>query len=186
MLRSDLIPQKDFHKGYWHRSNTSNWYYFKEEERSYSIPENFNYKTVDEDLREIVFDAHQKGFFTTPSCSGHNFSETYFSLLFDKIKEEEYLINTTGLELNNIETNAKLLYLDQKYIFKYSKKEFIKKIIPYHKVGILGIQGNFSYINSRDNYTVFFEDGITFFQVSDKHTDNWKTLHRHLSSIWDS
>ena len=186
MFRSDLIPHKDFHKGYWYGSSISNWYYFKESERDYNLKEFFNYEAVDQPIRSLVGDLHSRGINTTPSCSGHNYTESYFSDLYDKIKLEEVIINTEGLDLVNIETFQQIVFYDKDYEFKYSKQEFIDKIIPYHKVGILGIQENFSYIKSNDNYTVFYQDGITFFQVHDNHENSWKTLQRQLLSIWDS
>ena len=53
MFRTDLISHTDFHKGFWYKSNYSNWYYFKEQERDYNL-NNLDYSTVDKDLLPLV------------------------------------------------------------------------------------------------------------------------------------
>ena len=67
MLRSDLVPHTDFHRGYWYKSNLSDWYYFKESKRDFTITEKFRYDLVDEDILPLVKALHSHDIPTTPS-----------------------------------------------------------------------------------------------------------------------
>ena len=185
MFRTDLVPHIDFHKGYWFKSNLSDWYYFKEQERPYNIPEFFNYSLLDKDLLSLVIFLHKKNIPTTPSCSGHFLSEDYFTDLFQKIKIEEHLIRSVGLELKNIETQETIKFKDEKYTFVYPQRSFIKLAQPYSKQGILGVLGDFSYINSINNLNVLKDGDITLFHAVKDTKKVWNELLSVFISIWE-
>ena len=60
MLRSDLVNHLDFHKGYWFKSNISDWYYFKQQDRPYEIYKEFDYSSLDNELVSLVKCLHKK------------------------------------------------------------------------------------------------------------------------------
>ena len=181
MFRSDLIPHKDFHKGYWFKSQLSNWYYFREEKRSFIVKKGFNYNSLDEQLVHLVRKLHKNGHKTTPSCAGHFFTEEYFKEVYKKIKIEEYIINNLGLELYNIETKQKEIFKDRGYSFPYTEESFIHEAIPYSKKGVLGILGDFSYIVNTKNYTVEYKDGITFFFTENGSQKVWNQIRSEIN-----
>ena len=186
MIRADLVPHIDFHKGYWFKSNISDWYYFKEQKRPYTIPEYFNYSLLDKELLSLIIFLHKKNIPTTPSCSGHFFPEEYFIELYQKIKIEEHLIRSVGLELKNIETQEIINFKDKNYRFTYPQRSFTKLAQPYSKQGILGVLGDFSYIKDIKGLDIQYIDGITLF-LSQKNTDSiWKNLENSINSIWNN
>ena len=182
MFRTDLISHTDFHKGFWYKSNYSNWYYFKEQDRDYTL-NNLDYSTVDKDLLPLVKLLHKNNIPTTPSCSGHDYSEDYFVDLFQKIKVEEYIINSVGLELTNIETQEKVKFYHPTYKFLYDKQSFLSLIPPYSKQGVLGILGDFSYIDIKD-IDIVLDNQITLFLVKENNKKAWKELENAFQSIW--
>jgi hypothetical protein len=185
MLRSDLVPHTDFHRGYWYKSNLSDWYYFKESKRDFTITEKFRYDLVDEDILPLVKALHSHDIPTTPSCSGHDYPESYFKSLYEKIKIEEYLIKTIGLKLINIETFEEITFQDNLYSFIYSEDSFLSSIKDYSKYGILGIKGNFSYIDSISNLNMLTDGNITLFHAVKGNKKVWKELLSAFNSIWE-
>ena len=185
MLRSDLVNHLDFHKGYWFKSNISDWYYFKETNRPYNIPKYFNYNLVDKDILSLVVLLHRNNIPTSPSCSGHNLDEFYFEDLYDKIKVEEHLIKTIGLNFKNIETEDTFFYQDKNYKFSYPKEAFIKLALPYCKQGILGVLGDFSYIDNIEGLTISRDGNITLFHAVKDNAKVWKDLESAFRSIWE-
>lgn len=185
MFRSDLVNHLDFHKGYWFKSNISDWYYFKEQERPYNIPKYFNYTLLDRNLLSLVVLLHKKNIPTTPSCSGHILTEDYFIELYQKIKIEEQLIRGNGLLLKNVETQDTLLYKDKNYKFIYPQHSFIKLTSSYSKQGVLGVLGDFSYINAIDGLSVIRDGDITLFYALEGSTDVWLELENAFRSIWE-
>ena len=184
MIRADLVPHIDFHKGYWFKSNISDWYYFKEQKRPYIIPEYFNYSLLDKELLSLVIFLHKKNIPTTPSCSGHFFPEEYFIELYQKIKIEEHLIRSVGLELKNIETQEIINFKDKNYRFTYPQRSFTKLAQPYSKQGILGVLGDFSYIHTIDGLTISRDGDITLFHALEGSSEVWLELENTFRSIW--
>ena len=139
-LSNELIPHRDFHKGYWYTSPNLDWYYFKKENRVDEIPTNKSfYNSVDKDLRSLTKFLHSEDIITTPSCSGHIYSKNYFEGIYDKLEKDSYIIKEEGLEVENIETGQKFLFKDFDYSLPYSKDEFIDSAIEYTKNGVIGI-----------------------------------------------
>ena len=139
-LSNELIPHRDFHKGYWYKSPNLDWYYFKKETRLDEIPSNKSfYNSVDKDLRPLTKFLHSQDIITTPSCSGHIYSKNYFEGIYDKLEKDSYIIKEEGLEVENIETGEKFLFKDSNYSLSYSKDEFIDSAIEYTKNGVIGI-----------------------------------------------
>ena len=184
MIRADLVPHIDFHKGYWFKSNISDWYYFKEQKRPYTIPEYFNYSLLDKELLSLIIFLHKKNIPTTPSCSGHFFPEEYFIELYQKIKIEEHLIKSTGLKLKNIETQEIINFQDENYRFIYPQRSFTKLAQPYSKQGILGVMGDFSYIDRIDGLSVSRDGDITLFHALEGSLEVWLELENAFRSIW--
>lgn len=139
-LSNELIPHRDFHKGYWYKSPNLDWYYFKREKRIDEIPSNKSfYSSLDKDLRPLTKFLHSEDIITTPSCSGHIYSKNYFEGIYDKLEKDSYIIKEEGLEVENIETGEKFLFKDSNYSLPYSKDEFIDSAIEYTKNGVIGI-----------------------------------------------
>jgi len=183
MFRSDLIPHLDFHKGYWFKSTSSNWYYFKELPRDYKLSPYFNYTYIDDDLLGIVKYLHKNNIYTTPSCSGHNYTKEHFQMTYRSIKAEEKIIQTKGLPLINTETLQKEIFLDKNYTFKYTEEEFINLAVPYSSIGILGIQGDFSYLKDIVNLEITKDRDITLVKVINDNKNTWKSIESKLLSI---
>ena len=184
MFRSDLIPHNQFHTGYWYKSNLSNWYYFKEQSREYKINPNFNHTSVDKNLQKLVKLFHSKGIPTTPSCSGHILPDAYFKDLFKTIKIQETIIRTIGLDLINIETAEKVKFKNENYKFLYNEEFFLKSVQPYSKRGVLGVLGDFSYIDNVEDLEVNYSNGITLFSTKRYNVIVWKHLEQVIRGIW--
>ena len=139
-LSNNLVPHKDFHKGYWYKSPNLNWYYFKEEKRVNQLPsDNTFIKSVDKALQPLTKFLHSNNIITTPSCSGHIYSEEYFNDVFDKLEKDSYIIKDKGLKVKNIETGEEFLFIDKNYKLPYTKEEFINSAVEYTKKGVIGI-----------------------------------------------
>ena len=186
MLRSDLVNHLDFHKGYWYKSNISDWYYFKHQDRPYEIYKKFEYSSLDNELISLVKSLHKKNIPTTPSCSGHSLSEDYFLNLFEQIKIEEYLIRNKGLKLRNIETQETLEFKDFRYKFPYDRDTFLKLAIPYSKHGVLGTLKDFSYIDNIEGLDISRDGDITLFYAKNGSEKIWNDLETAITLIWDS
>lgn len=184
MFRSDLIPHNQFHTGYWYKSNLSNWYYFKEQSREFKINPSFDYISVDKNLQNLVKLFHSKGIPTTPSCSGHSLPDEYFKDLYKTIKIQETIIRTIGLELTNVETNEKVRFKNENYKFLYSEELFLKLVQPYSKRGVLGVLGDFSYIDKVEDLEVEYLNGITLFSTKGYTEAVWKHLEQVMQGIW--
>jgi hypothetical protein len=67
-LDVNLIPHRDFHKGFWLQTKESPWYFFYQKPREYFLPkDNSFYQTVDDSLLPIVKLLHKNNIPTTPS-----------------------------------------------------------------------------------------------------------------------
>ena len=184
MFCTNLIPHTDFYKGYWYKSNSSNWYHFYSTTREFSnnTSEEF-YETVDSQLVKLIKLLHSKGFTTTPSCSGHNYSTKHYTKLYREIQKEYKKINTSGLNLTNIETGTSTNFFDPNYIFPYTEKEFVNTMRTYGSTGVVGVMGNFSYISPVDGLTVKFDGYVTSFLTTKNNLNVWEYLYNEIYNI---
>lgn len=184
MFHRSLTSHFDFYKGYWYKSKTSKWYFFYETEREYSIntSEKF-YSTLDDELVPIVELLHSKNIITTPSCAGHNYSEKYYRELYKEICHSVEQIKSRGLELVNIENDTTIIYRDDSFFFPYSETTFVRFMLEYGKVGVLGLLGDFSYIKDTHNLKVNYDGVVTNFLVEGNNDYVWAHLYSEFTHI---
>lgn len=189
-LNPDFIPHQDFHKGYWLNINEpSPWYYFFKTDRDYSIPNNHNfYRSLDKDLLKITKLLHANNIPTTPSCSGHFSAPEYYVNIFNRLKQNEGIIKTKGVILNNKETGKKYFYRNPRYILPWNQDEFVDRSLNYQTKGVIGItdlnKNLYSYIENL--YDCMHDRGITLvFENSTNSKDkyqNWNELYKRVSN----
>lgn len=139
-INPDLIPQKDFHKGYWLNINEPNpWYYFFPAKRSFLLPssENF-YKTVDADLLKAVRFLHSQGIPTTPSCSGHFYKPQRYSEIYKRLESNVEKIVNEGVILEDSETGTRYFYRNASFRLPWDHDSFVDRSLGYQITGVLG------------------------------------------------
>src|ERR1700745_3022686 len=84
------VPHEKLHHGQWLLSiKRPGWYYFNPGRTRATVTEKNFYKTVDPPLKKLILALHQQGIQTTPSCSGHCKSATYFKKIHRKLLTDE-------------------------------------------------------------------------------------------------
>lgn len=189
-LRADLIPHEDFHKGYWLKTNNCPWFFFYEMPREYSIPKNKSfYKTLDEDLKELVNFFHSKNIPTTPSCSGHIEDDEHYKKIYKSLLDTSRDIKTGGIELVNPETNKKFYYQNPKYNLKITNDGFVNDLRDYQKKGVLGFVDNSNFydklkreipVEKSGNITLIMTEGKTPKHIS----RNWKNIGKLIKNLY--
>ena len=188
-LRVDLIPHKDFHKGFWLNNQECPWFFFYESPRQFTIPKNKNfYQTLDDDLKSIVEFLHSKNIPTTPSCSGHIKKDKYYADVYDSLSNMTDKIKHEGVILVNPESDRKFFYQNQKYNLPLRKQEFIEDLRDYQKKGVLGFVDDFGVNEKLSKYLPTKNDnGITllFTKGNDEKgiRNNWKIIEKILEKV---
>lgn len=185
-LNVDLIPQEDFHKGFWLQSNISPWYFFYEKPRTYFLPEeNSFYKTVDKDLLPIVKLLHGYNIPTTPSCSGHIMSKNHYVDLYKTIDEVKNHITKNGVVLKNPETERKFFYQNKNYNLPWEEEEFVDLMDNYQKRGVIGFMDEHNIHDLIADDLVVKKDGPITLIFSKSQTpkgisSNWRYVYEIL------
>jgi hypothetical protein len=189
-ISPDLIPHKDFHKGYWLNINEpSPWYYFFSTDRTYKISNDPNfYDTLDEDLVKPVMLLHSMGIVTTPSCAGHFYSPDYYLKIYRRLEENAAKIVTKGIILENPETGTKYYYRNIDYKLPWDSRSFVNKVLNYQKIGVLGFIDSDKRLakNIPSDFKVGHDKEITLvFEISDNPEEKslkWNRLYEVLSN----
>lgn len=139
-INPDLIPQKDFHKGYWLNIDEPNpWYYFFPAQRSFRIPSNKRfYQTLDDSLVKPVKLLHSKGIPTTPSCSGHFFGGDYYFEIYKNLTADSEKIVNEGIILQDSETGTEYFYRNPTFKLPWDYSSFVERSLVYQITGVLG------------------------------------------------
>ena len=188
-LKSDLISHENFHQGIWLKSNGCPWYFFYETPRKYQIPSNDKfYKTLDDDLKNLVKFLHSKNIPTTPSCSGHIHSDNHYGRIYDSLKNTVGSIKSEGINLENTETGRKYFYKNPKYSLPYSRGEFIEELRDYQKIGVLGFVDKFGLHEKLSKKIPTKNDrGVTLIitrgKDSDTISENWKVIEKIIRNL---
>lgn len=188
-LNANLIPHKDFHKGYWLKTNQCPWFFFYESPREFKIPNNKEfYKTLDEDLKESVIHLHSLGIPTTPSCSGHVKDDRHYDEIYNTLENTQNRIKESGVDLINPETNKKFFYQNPKYNLPMEREDFVNKIRKYQKRGVLGfvddgeIYEMLNYelpLERSGDVTMILTEGKTKGQIK----RNWKNIEKIIKEL---
>jgi len=150
-LNPDFIPHEDFHKGLWLKTKKCPWFFFYETPRNYELPKNNSfYKTVDDDLIELVKLFHSKNIPTTPSCSGHIETKDNNENLYDSLENLKSDMKN-GLIFSNPENNRKFYYTNKNFKLPWDKDEFLDEIRKYQKKGVLGFVDKKNIMNKMSN-----------------------------------
>jgi hypothetical protein len=136
-----LVPHNKFHRGIWLLSTERpGWYYFMKKKNPNTITNKIFMRSIDKPLRKLVRFLHKQGIKTTPSCSGHHFSERDFGKIYDWLEEDKNDIKTQGLKLKDIETNKTYLLKNPNYRLPWTKEDFMEKAVVYQKRGVIGFK----------------------------------------------
>jgi hypothetical protein len=187
-INPDLIPQKDFHKGYWLNIDEPNpWYYFFPAQRSFRLPASRDfYKTVDKDLIKSVKLLHSKGIPTTPSCSGHFYGPDHYLEVYEKLLTNAKDIIDEGVVLRDSETGTKYFYRNPAFQLPWDHNSFIERSLVYQVTGVLGFVDleKALYKLLRPDFEVDYDNGITLvFERSDNEEEKnlrWNELYQTL------
>lgn len=187
-LNVDLIPHRDFHKGFWLQTQKSPWYLFYQKPRKYFLPKDKSfYKTVDESLLPIVKLLHSKNIPTTPSCSGHIMSPKHYFDLYDTIESTIDFIQGDGVVLHNSETGKNFYYKNKNYILPWHKEEFVDLMDGYQKKGVIGFVDKYNVYDDIKDDLRSKRDGPITLIFSKSNTPNgigrsWDQIYKILKS----
>jgi hypothetical protein len=191
-----LIPHEKFHTGIWLLSVTKpGWYYFLEKKSHNDIENPLFLESVDTPLREMVSLLHKRGIKTTPSCSGHHKSKSFFEKVFEQLQIDKKEIRSSGLVFKDIESGRIYIYKNEQYSLPWSRREFLNKILSYQQHGIIGIKasGNIRTLLLKiriPSVKVEEKDSIIFIQTIEK--DNagiyykWKLVTKAVKNILEN
>jgi hypothetical protein len=193
-ITPDLIPHNSFHKGAWLLSlEKPDWYYFLPKKNTDTINNKGFLKTVDRPLRSLVRYLHRKGIKTTPSCSGHHFSERNLEKIYDNLEQDKAAIQDGGLQLKDVETGKIYLFSDKNYSLPWSRTEFIDQLTIYQQKGVIGIKLGNSKKAKREllklsirGAIVEEEDNIIFIFAKGENGNNtsiWKKVTKAVKKI---
>lgn len=188
-INPDLIPQKDFHKGYWLNIDEPNpWYYFFPAKRSFKLPASKDfYRTLDQDLIKAVKLLHSKGIPTTPSCSGHFYGPEHYSEVYTKLLSNAERMIDEGVVLRDSETGTKYFYRNPAFKLPWDLNSFVDRSLVYQITGVLGFVDfeKALYRLLESGFEVDHSDGITLvFERSDNVEEKslrWNELYQTLS-----
>lgn len=184
-INPGFVPHETFHKYSWLIPESSNWYYWTERKSPIEIPKNKSfYKTLDSPLKDSVIALHKKGIPTTPSCSGHFNPDSFYSKIFDSLKEEEKSIREGGIKLKDPESDHDFVYKDSGYMVPWDKNSFLEISKDHGRKGIIGIldpnEGIYKLLRETPNQDsqALREGNITFFVTNPKD-------QKSLNSSWE-
>jgi hypothetical protein len=193
-ISPEFIPHSEFHTGKWLLPVSSCWYYFIKTPNEDTITNTNFLDSVDEPLKELVSFLHDKGIKTTPSCSGHHFSEKNFELIYDCLEKDMHAIKNGGLKLADIETGQIYLYRNPEYSLPWSRENFLSEVKTYQQKGIIGIKLENRDIEIKkllrlkfDGVKIWESDSIVFIYVNGntmgEHRGTWQEITREIKNI---
>jgi len=196
-ITPDFIPHTEFHTGKWLLAPSSCWYYFLKTPNENIISNRHFLESVDEPLKELVDFLHSKEIQTTPSCSGHHFSEKNFELVYDCLEKDKEKIRNGGLKLTDIETKQEFLFKNADYNLPWGKEEFLNEAKSYQQKGILGIKLAVRKDEIQkilklkfDGVKIWESDLIVFIYVNGYTTgsnrETWKLITTEIKNIIDN
>lgn len=187
-LDVNLIPHKDFHKGFWLQTKESPWYFFYQKPREYFLPkDNSFYQTVDDALLPIVKLLHKNNIPTTPSCSGHMMLKKHYANLYNSIEDVKEYIKGDGIILQNPETSRKFFYQNKNYNLPWQQEEFVELMDDYQKKGVIGFVDKDNVYESIKNKLKSRKEGPVTLIFSKSETPrginkNWQYVYEILKS----
>lgn len=139
-ITADLVPQENFHRGCWVKSDDEvKWYYYIDgKSNSGNIESDDFINTVDKELKPIVNLLHKNNIKTSPSCAGHFAKKKYFYDIWNGLKNHEDKIKTKGIILKDPENNNTINFKDINYSLPWIKRDFVEKAYEYQKKGVIG------------------------------------------------
>ncbi|MEW6468893.1 MAG: hypothetical protein AB1458_08215 [Bacteroidota bacterium] len=196
-ITPDFIPHEEFHKGNWLFSSARPyWYYFRRGKRNKAITYGNFLKSVDKPLRNLVRFLHGKGLATTPSCSGHCWSERDFNRIYEALERDSRDIRNGGLSLVDIETGERLRYRNKRYDLPWTRARFRRLMLTQQREGIIGIRtGRQRKLKEKllgirmKHAHVYEKDGIVFIHVTrdarGKSSKRWERITAAVKKAWD-
>jgi len=195
-ISPELIPHTQFHTGAWLLSvERPDWYYFRKKSKPSKITNKRFLKTIDRPLRSLVSFLHSKGIKTTPSCSGHHFSERNLEKMYDNLEADRDAIQTRGLQLKDVETGKTYFFRDKNYSLPWSREEFISQVTTYQKKGVLGLRlGKHKNIMQHllklnvNGASIKKDKGIILFFTDNETGDNtkaWKKITKEVKRVFN-
>ena len=136
----DLVPHNIFHKGYWLATKQEiPWYYFFPTNRPFNLPNNPDfYSSLDDELVDITMLLHSKGIPTTPSCSGHFSTKSYYTDVYNRLEKNADSIRSVGVVLDNVETGKTYYYRNSNYKLPWDGATFVDSSMDYQTKGVIG------------------------------------------------
>lgn len=191
----ELIPHTEFHKGRWLLPvDGADWYYFMKKPGKHEPSRKGFLSSVDRPLRELVRFFQGKKLRTTPSCSGHHFKSEEFEKIYDALEQDRDKVNTSGLELKDVETGESYFFKDASYRLPWSKQDFLEKIKRYQQTGVIGFETGNKEVKDEllklhiDGARVMIEDDMVFvLTYKNEHGDNdnlWHSITRKIKSAF--
>jgi hypothetical protein len=190
-----FIPHTSFHKGRWLLSASHPyWYYFLKRKNPNRITNKSFPDSIDEPLKELVQFLHEIGIKTTPSCSGHHFSEKNFDIIYENLEKDKEEIRNGGLKLMDIETGISYLYKNQNYRLPWSRDKFLQDAKAYQQKGIIGIRtGNRKKLKRKlleiqvEGAEIREQEGIIFIYISEnakgENRETWRKITAEIKNI---
>lgn len=98
------------------------------------------YDLIDPHLCEICHHLHRDGVATTPSCQGHSHPRPYFRRVWDELRRQESIIQTTGLEIADSQSGWHYVFADPGYRLPWDNfQSFCHQVDSRQHEGYLGI-----------------------------------------------
>lgn len=187
----DLVPHTMFHKGYWLVTKQETpWYYFFPTNRSFDIPNNPDfYKSLDDSLVDITMLLHSRGIPTTPSCSGHFSTKSYYVDVYSRLEQNANSIRSTGVVLENVETNKTYYYKNKNYELPWDSNTFVNNSMDYQTKGVIGFLDPTKTYSSylKQNHLVKQDGDVVLIFENSKNADDkkrsWGKLYEDLKQI---
>lgn len=141
-ITAGFIPHDLWVNCSWLLPKRGSWYYAMS--RISSDQRNpFFTESVDELIRPLVRWLWKNGARTGPSCSGHPWSLEDCIKHWRRLKQDEKIVQSEGLSLEDIETGTKVLFQDPKYRFNMNFEQFKSKTMEHHPIGFLPWKGGY-------------------------------------------
>lgn len=139
-MTPNFIPHTKFHRASWYNEpGQCDWYWYAPR-KSWKLNRDKNfYDSLDLQLVDIVKMLHARGMLTTPSCTGHVRDESYYSDIWNSLKQQESRIQKNGIQLVNPENNHAVQYKDSAYKLPWSEQKFVSTGMKHGPIGCLGV-----------------------------------------------
>lgn len=141
-LSPGFVVHEEFQNYKWLKPQYThnNWYYRLPSAPFLSVPKGTEFaQSLDPELRKVVEALHSAEISTSPSCTGHWYSEEDYKRIYKDLEKEAKQIRRKGILLEDPTDGNQYFYKNPHYSLPWDESTFIEEAQEHSKKGVIGI-----------------------------------------------